>query len=377
MLVFRHIRYARADRFQKPVEVDYEPHLIESQIACCCPQNSFRMGFLMGDGEAMAQDEDCHFLNIYTPSVTGARPVLVWIHGGAFIAGSGEETAYDGSMLAEEGGIVVVTLSYRLGALGFLHDPDAGETNLGIQDQISALRWVKRHVSKFGGDPDKVTLAGQSAGGLSVAAIMASCHEPLFRRAIIQSAPFLLTSSVKSACHTLQFFKDETKNLSTVPVGEILRLQGIFLSRSRSMMPFSILNPDLSGKTSVPTLEKVLITWQQHDLSPFVAMKLHCETSFGSIFDRLATAIATSLGVKMPSKRYAKRMAAGGLKVNTLELAWHPTGSPFGACHCLEIALLFGTWDRWKGTAMLGDTSHEEWLSRGQALRQQWIEFVR
>lgn len=80
----------------------------------------------MGEGEAMVHDEDCHFLNIYTPSVSGARPVLVWIHGGAFLAGSGEEAAYDGRLLAEEGDIVVVTLSYRLGALGFLHDPDGG-----------------------------------------------------------------------------------------------------------------------------------------------------------------------------------------------------------------------------------------------------------
>ena len=331
----------------------------------------------MGEGEAKVHDEDCHFLNIYTPSVSGARPVLVWIHGGAFLAGSGEEAAYDGRMLAEEGDIVVVTLSYRLGALGFLHDPDGGATNLGMYDQIAALRWVKRHIGRYGGDPDKVTLAGQSAGALSVAAIMASCSEPLFRRAIIQSAPLLLTSNAKAARRSLQLFGAGKEELSALPIGELLCRQKAFLSRSRSMMPFSILDPDLSGNTSVPTLEKVLITWQRHDLSPFVAMKLHHEATYGSMADRIVTAIATSVGVKMPSKRYARRLAARGLEVDTLELAWHPTGSPFGACHCLELSMLFGTWERWQGTALLGDTPYAEWLSRGQALRRQWIEFVR
>lgn len=198
-----------------------------------CPQNPFRLSFLMGGHDELTQTEDCHFLSIYTPSRKCARPVLVWIHGGAYLAVSGEEAAYDGSLLAEEGDIVVVTISYRLGAFGYLHDVNHRIINLGLKDQIAALRWVRENISCFGGNPDKVTLAGQSAGGHSVASIISSCHEPLCRRAIIQSAPFTFRNTVKSA-------------------------QKSYLAAVSSMMPFSPLEPDISGKVTIPSFEKVL-----------------------------------------------------------------------------------------------------------------------
>ena len=120
----------------------------------------------MGGHDELTQTEDCHFLSIYTPSRKGARPVLVWIHGGAYLAGSAEEAAYDGSMLAEEGDIVVVAISYRLGAFGYLHDIDNRIVNLGLKDQIAALQWVRENISCFGGDPDKITLADNRPGDI-------------------------------------------------------------------------------------------------------------------------------------------------------------------------------------------------------------------
>jgi para-nitrobenzyl esterase len=135
--------------------------------------------------------EDCLTLNVWTP--TGAarepRPVLVWIHGGGFVKGSGD--IYDARRLAARGDIVVVTVNYRLGALGFLAHPALGEAgNYGLADQQAALRWVRDNIAQFGGDAAKVTVAGESAGAMSVCDhLVAPDSAGLFRAAIMQSGP--------------------------------------------------------------------------------------------------------------------------------------------------------------------------------------------
>lgn len=139
--------------------------------------------------------EDCLSLNVWTPGTTGTpKPVLVWIHGGGFSEGSGSVPIYRGAALAGRD-IVVVTINYRLGIYGFLAHPEltreAGEgaaSNFGLQDQIAALRWVRHNISRFGGDPDQVTIAGQSAGSMAVHSLVASpLATGLFHRAIAQS----------------------------------------------------------------------------------------------------------------------------------------------------------------------------------------------
>lgn len=137
--------------------------------------------------------EDCLTLNVWTPPRSNdKRPVMVWIHGGAFINGS--SGIYDSRLLASRGDIVVVTLNYRLGALGFLAHPSLGAPgavgNYGLADQQAALRWVRDNIANFGGDPDAVTIAGESAGGMSVCDhLVAPASAGLFRAAIIQSGP--------------------------------------------------------------------------------------------------------------------------------------------------------------------------------------------
>lgn len=138
--------------------------------------------------------ENCLSLNVWTPSPGRAdkRPVMVWIHGGGFVNGSGD--IYNARWLAAKGHIVVVTLNYRLGALGFLAHPSLGAPadlgNYGLADQQAALRWVRDNIAAFGGDPAKVTIAGESAGGMSVCDHLAApASAGLFRAAIIQSAP--------------------------------------------------------------------------------------------------------------------------------------------------------------------------------------------
>ena len=148
------------------------------------------------------QSEDCLYLNVWSPGADGSRrPVLVWIHGGAFNRGSGSSPMYPGTTLARRGNVVVVTLNYRLGALGFLHlkkltggrIPATG--NEGLLDQIAALQWVRDNIAHFGGDPDNVTVFGESAGGMSIGCLLAMPQaRGLFHKAILQSG----SSTVKS-----------------------------------------------------------------------------------------------------------------------------------------------------------------------------------
>ncbi|MBF0474495.1 MAG: carboxylesterase family protein [Deltaproteobacteria bacterium] len=156
------------------------------QFGPVCPQPDH-------DGQ---MSEDCLYLNIWTPakSTTEKLPVMVWIHGGAFVAGSGSDEIYDGEALAKKG-VVVVTINYRLGVLGFLahpllsqESPDKISGNYGILDQVAALKWVQRNIEQFGGDPGKVTIFGESAGGTSVVLLLVNPEaKGLFRSAIAQS----------------------------------------------------------------------------------------------------------------------------------------------------------------------------------------------
>jgi para-nitrobenzyl esterase len=148
------------------------------------------------DPFAVGVSEDCLYLNIWTPALGAAErlPVMVWIHGGGFAVGSGAEPRYDGARLAAKG-IVVVTINYRLNALGFLahpeltaESPDGASGNYGLLDQVAALRWVQRNIAAFGGDANAVTIAGESGGSMSACALMASpLSRGLFARAIGES----------------------------------------------------------------------------------------------------------------------------------------------------------------------------------------------
>ncbi len=141
--------------------------------------------------------DECLNLNVWTPVGADALPVLVWIHGGSFMNGSGANAEYDGAAFARDG-VVCVTINYRLGADGFLFtegDADHGLANLGLQDQVAALRWVRDNIAAFGGDPARVTVAGESAGAMSVTTLLAMpSAEGLFAQAITQSG---------AAAHTL------------------------------------------------------------------------------------------------------------------------------------------------------------------------------
>ena len=163
-----------------------------------------RLAHVMGDFE-QPHSEDCLTLTVWTPAADSAkRPVLVWIHGGAFSSGAGSLPWYSGEQFAARDDIVAVSINYRLGALGFLYLPGISGGNLGLLDQIAALRFVRENIAAFGGDPDNITVVGQSAGAASIAILLTMPEaQGLFRRAIMQSTPFGRMSRTSEDAHRI------------------------------------------------------------------------------------------------------------------------------------------------------------------------------
>ncbi|HET7481637.1 MAG TPA: carboxylesterase/lipase family protein [Actinomycetota bacterium] len=185
--------------------------------------------------------EDCLYLNVWTPGLDGNRPVMVWIHGGAFIGGAGSAPWYSGAGFARAG-TVFVSLNYRLGALGFLHLDDIGDGytgagNLGILDQVAALRWVRDNIAAFGGDPDNVTVFGESAGAMSIGTLLGMPEaKGLFRNAILQSGatahvhdPDAATLIARETIDALGV--DDLTELEGLPAEEFVRAQSQVLAK--------------------------------------------------------------------------------------------------------------------------------------------------
>ena len=168
-----------------------------------------------------AMSEDCLSLSIWAPDTAKQAPVFVWIHGGALTTGSGSDPIYDGTALAKRG-LVVVSINYRLGVLGYLalpqlsaESPDSVSGNYGLLDQVAALEWVKRNISAFGGDPANVTVAGESAGALSVMALMAApAARGLFHKAIAQSAYMVSAPALRDPLNGMAPAEDQGSSLA-------------------------------------------------------------------------------------------------------------------------------------------------------------------
>ena len=177
-------------------------------------------------------NEDCLYLNVWTPATDRKkRPVLVWIHGGGFSGGTGGTPLYDGTSLAARGDAVVVTINYRLGALGFLNlnevtggrIPSTG--NEGLLDQVKALEWVRDNIEAFGGDPDRVTIFGESAGGMSVGALLTfGPARRLFHRAIPQSGACSTAQTIERAAEVAEAVLASAGISANAPANEFLAI---------------------------------------------------------------------------------------------------------------------------------------------------------
>jgi para-nitrobenzyl esterase len=294
----------------------------------------------LGTGTRAA--EDCLFLNVWAPSGAepGSTPVMVWVHGGAYIFGAASQPLYDGRVLASGGDVVVVTLNYRMGAFGFLDLSGFGpefDTNLGLRDVLRALEWVRDNIAAFGGDPSNVTLFGESAGaGIITTLLAAPAAAGLFHRAIAQSSPATSIYSSSRAHTVAQLVLDHAgvtaDEARTVPFEALVDASMYVFDHVPSTTPGTLafaptmdgdLVPDYpvklarEGRTSaVPLLigtnrdEAALFRWMRSPLMPIAPATIR------AMFDEIA---AEQPGLQLPSEAEIGS-AYSGIRTRTLGL---------------------------------------------------------
>ena len=361
--------------------------------------------------EGGPQSEDCLTLNVWAPTSPGPHPVLVWIHGGALVTGSGRRPTYDGTSFARHG-IVLVTLNYRLGPLGFLHLGEApeGSGNLGLLDQVAALWWVKRNIRALGGDPGRVTVAGESAGALSIATLLCMpAARGLFHQAILESFIPVYRDRAQAGRETqdvlarLAIRRDTLSALQAVPVETLLSAYQkavAWPTVDGTTLPQTLWAAVASGKImKVPLLvgsnkDEIRLwgaldpSWRTDDPQKLVAL---FENTWGPItppehacyvagrawpdvYDGLMQ-LGTMRAFQFPAHRLAAAQARMA-PTWAYRFDWESTAfdGRLKACHTMELPFVFNTWDV-PGTELLTGLSPDRPRLADQ-MHRAWIAFA-
>ena len=403
LAVFKGIPYAEPPvgdlRFLEPVaKKPWEGVLDASDYGACAYQGYTELEEWLGKPEP--ESEDCLFLNIWTPKIDEnnpeekKRPVLFWIHGGAFIIGCGKDPMYKGSSLASRGDVVVVTINYRLGSFGFLNIPNQ-IINVGSLDQITALKWVHDNIERFGGDPDNITIFGESAGAYSVLSLCAMpAAKGLFNRVIAQSAPTIDPrvdkKSTRKIFRKLGIKKPDLKDLKDIPAEKIIEAQNaVFESDPTNILA---LRPYIDGEiwtkrprdafgdedckdlslmigtnkeefklfSNMEVLKKLLEGDPLKMLVGFLGMAGIPADKINSMIDtykkaregkestepiELFNAIVTDYAFRYATTRLLEEFGKHSKDCYNYLFEWKSPAfdGDFGACHALEIPFVFGT----------------------------------
>ncbi|MDF3300136.1 carboxylesterase/lipase family protein [Streptomyces tropicalis] len=376
--------------------------------------------------------EDFLNLNVWTPDPAGRLPVMVWLHGGAFANGSGSAPCYDGTAFARDG-VVLVTLNYRLGVEGFLHlatDHSEATANLGLLDQIAALEWVRDNIGGFGGDPEAVTVFGESAGAMSIGTLLAMpAARGLFHRAVLQSGAAHHTLSPTSAA----LVGNRLAQILGVPptraaIGEVppkrllpaqQRLRAEISARPdprlwgeavHNLMPFE---PVVDGRTlPTPPVDAidagaaagidVLVGTNRDEYRLFLVptgmsalvgeeMLERAATGYGlkpvegvaayrAAFEEaspglLLAEIATDWFYRIPALRLADAQSRHGARAYVYEFAWQPPtfDGQLGACHASELPFVFDALDDPAFVGLLGPHPPQQ---VADAMHAAWVAFA-
>ncbi|MER5203469.1 carboxylesterase/lipase family protein [Streptomyces sp. NPDC002825] len=363
--------------------------------------------------------EDCLNLSVWTPSPgPGAQlPVMVWLHGGAFTNGSGSASGYDGGAFARDG-VVCVTLNYRLGADGFLRLPGRPD-NRGLLDQIAALRWIRENIASFGGDPDRVTVFGESAGAMSIGALLTTeAARGLFHRAILQSGAchhFLRPSSAAliaaRLAEKLGIEDASPEAFESVKWSELLPAQAELRAEVGAdpdparwgeavldMMPFEPVQDELTlpgadcevdlliGSNReeyrlflVPTQRLHVFPESSlhamtagYGLDPAVALPVYRAARPDAAPGELLDAVATDWFYRIPAVRLAEAVPGSYL----YEFAWRSPqfGGDLGACHALELPFVFDRLHDPSYAALLGAEPPQ---ALADAMHGAWVRFAK
>lgn len=449
--LFHGIVYARYARFGMAEMVEYgEGEIVDArEFGCVCPQNLSHLlgqlgpdsGLEMREGElclsVTVPEEEHRLLPGLSVTVPGEvhrlLPVMVWIHGGFYLTGGSEDHRYDVSSLALAGDVIVVKISYRLGAEGYIWHPERRVGNLGLEDQKTALRWIRRHIASFGGDPDNVTVFGQSAGAHSIASLIASADdvepitnvprfggEVLFHRAILQSPPLGNTITPKAAAKVTAAFLDRLSSIAglggvpeesarerrekcfdkavegeEVTLGHIIaaqdevksmRLGLIFLPVLRDYMripPVGELSVGSDCKCGQPNRDavdgkdrfRVIVGYNADDASPYI--RKWTGFLWKTPLRRPLVKFLTDKVFRKPALRYAAKLRSAGIEAQTYCFSWHPQGSELGACHSIELPFLLGKLEDWGSAEMLCGMTREEYEANSAKFRSLWTRFAR
>ncbi|MEV1171544.1 carboxylesterase/lipase family protein [Nonomuraea sp. NPDC049784] len=371
--------------------------------------------------EVVIPGEECLNLNVWTPDSRGSGlPVLVWIHGGMFTKGSGSVAGYRGTSFARDG-VVCVTINYRLGAEGFLHLDD-GTDNLGLLDQIAALEWVQGNIAAFGGDPGRVTVAGQSAGAMSIITLMAMPRaRGLFRQAVTQSGAAAQTLTAETAAGVASRLAESLgvaptrEAFSEVPVERLTRAASALLKQVQTAsdparwesLPFApVLDGDTLPDHPLDALRRgagsgvrLLAGWNRDDTriglvptgmidivdepilsavvgahgAPDGTVERYRAARPGASNGDLLAAVTTDCFMRVPAIRVAEARLEAGEADTWMYRFDHESPSfagRLGAAHAVEIPYVFDLLDEESSHALVGDepsqvvadTAHGAWV---------------
>ncbi len=379
-------------------------------------------------GEA-GREGDWLTINVWTPSASAVspRPVMVWIYGGAYKVGSADTPGYDAQRIARDGDVVVVTFNHRVGIEGFAVIGGA-PANRGLLDQVAALEWVRDNIAAFGGDPGQVTVFGESAGAGCLASLLAMPRASgLFKRAIVQSMPgtFLsleLGASVGTAIAAELGLASTVSDLAAVPphelvlAGESLAVRqhdfeeqwGQLASHDTLFAP--VVDGDVLPVTPWEALSNgaardvgLIVGHTRDECQLFLVMRgrsgriteddaARALSLFGpgqdgkkyrdafpaATAEQLYVQVQTDWLFRMPALQLAEAQAAGGGLAYLYELAWEAPGAggTLGACHGLDLPLLFGTFEASLGPLLFGPEPAEAAYAAAARLRKTWTTFA-
>lgn len=397
---YRGIRYARAERFQPPVaEPAWDGVRDALEEGPICPQPGFGLNFLVAPKSRPTMSEDCLFLNVTVPlHAEGPLPVLVWIHGGGYVNGSGGGEIFDPARLAQDGDAILVGINYRLGAFGFLALPGVADANLGLQDLLCALQWIQSNISSFDGDPANITLMGQSAGGHAIAQLLAVEEaDHLFSRVILQSPPLGLDVSRRVLSERLGalFLNHLGTSPRSASADEILRAQTTAAEQLRgdlltkAGMPFApvpghwpLPEEDVIARRVATRSKQIemIIGHTRDEAHPFVdAVALRRARSFRvarPILHLISRAITRRV-FQRPVRRFATQVSDAGGRVFVYRFDWRPENTPWGACHSVDLPFLWATEEFWADAPMLGGADWDDLDAFGRGLRRALGAFAR
>jgi len=399
---YRGIEFAQAPRWQPPTDTEtYDPPVDATSNGSISPQIPGFLEQMLGT-DPSSMSEDCLNLNVYCPqgvTPTSKLPVLFWIHGGAYTNGAGSIAWYDGSRLASRG-VVVVTINYRLGALGF-----AGTENFGVLDILSGLRWVQRNISSFGGNPENVTIFGESAGGSAVVSLMATdAATHLFHKAWSMSPSIGQLRDKPRAEELLDEYLGilDTESLeasSNISIDLVLEAQGkAALSPSKG---FDIFAPTAGGAAIAPDLLNAAANspipfvvgtnkdenklWSAFDQDAATASQSDWEkftkAQFGasaekarSVYEKfrpneahreLMSAVNTDTGFRQRAQELSEQRCQAGTPTWMYWFTWETPafGGILGSCHAIDIPFAFDNLDAPGAEMLLGDGPERQGIS--------------